>query len=79
MYIFSLSSKKVVCYYTNWAQYRPTEGKYFSEDIDVNLCKHMWSIHLNAASELSSHESNAEAMYNNNNNNNNFICYRIDN
>lgn len=31
---------KVVCYYTNWSQYR-NEAKFFPEDIDVNLCTHL--------------------------------------
>jgi chitinase len=32
---------KRVCYYTNWAQYRPKEGKYLPEDVDANLCTHI--------------------------------------
>lgn len=32
---------KVVCYFTNWAWYRPGEGKYLPEDIDENLCTHI--------------------------------------
>ncbi|XP_018794816.1 PREDICTED: probable chitinase 3 [Bactrocera latifrons] len=32
---------KVVCYFTNWAWYRPGEGKYVPEDIDENLCTHI--------------------------------------
>lgn len=32
---------KVVCYFTNWAWYRPGEGKYRPEDIDDNLCTHI--------------------------------------
>ncbi|XP_035661479.1 chitinase-3-like protein 1 isoform X1 [Branchiostoma floridae] len=32
---------KVVCYYTNWAQYRPTPWKYYPEDIDPALCTHV--------------------------------------
>ncbi|RMZ93814.1 putative chitinase 3, partial [Brachionus plicatilis] len=30
--------KLVVCYYTNWAQYRQGDGKFQPEDVDVNLC-----------------------------------------
>jgi len=32
---------KMVCYYTNWAQYRPQGMKFFPENIDVNLCTHV--------------------------------------
>jgi len=31
----------IVCYYTNWSQYRPGLGQFFPEDIDPGLCTHM--------------------------------------
>lgn len=37
----SNNGKLLVCYYTNWSQYRPKEGKYVPEDIDPNLCTHV--------------------------------------
>jgi len=35
------SKYKLVCYYTNWSQYRPTIGKFLPEDIDPFLCTHI--------------------------------------
>ena len=32
---------KIVCYYTNWAQYRPKPATYFPEDVDAKLCSHV--------------------------------------
>jgi len=33
--------KKVVCYYPNWAYYRPGQGKLLIEDINVHMCTHV--------------------------------------
>ncbi|XP_012938466.1 chitotriosidase-1, partial [Aplysia californica] len=33
--------KRVVCYYTNWAQYRPGIGQYFPENINASHCTHI--------------------------------------
>ncbi|XP_033630916.1 chitotriosidase-1-like [Asterias rubens] len=32
---------KVVCYFTNWAQYRPDYGRFVAGDIDPFLCTHL--------------------------------------
>ncbi|XP_046990556.1 probable chitinase 10 [Schistocerca americana] len=32
---------KVVCYYTNWSQYRTAHGKFLPEDITPDLCTHI--------------------------------------
>ncbi|UYV64528.1 Cht7 [Cordylochernes scorpioides] len=33
--------KKLVCYYTNWSQYRPAVGQFTPEDIPPHLCTHV--------------------------------------
>lgn len=39
---FSVSHSYMrVCYYTNWAQYRPNNGKYVPENLDPYLCSHL--------------------------------------
>lgn len=35
------SSKKLVCYYTNWSQYRAGLGRFVPENIDPFLCTHV--------------------------------------
>lgn len=63
---------KIVCYYTNWAQYRPTPGTYFPENVDPTLCTHIIFAFakINANYELEAFEWNdpweewAPGMYN---------------
>uniref|UniRef100_A0A8C8SGF6 Acidic mammalian chitinase n=1 Tax=Pelusios castaneus TaxID=367368 RepID=A0A8C8SGF6_9SAUR len=38
---FPSSAYKLVCYFTNWAQYRPEPAKYFPNNVDPNLCTHL--------------------------------------
>uniref|UniRef100_A0A3P9Q588 chitinase n=1 Tax=Poecilia reticulata TaxID=8081 RepID=A0A3P9Q588_POERE len=37
----SASSNKLVCHMTNWAQYRPSGGKFTPDNIDPFLCTHV--------------------------------------
>ncbi|XP_075948204.1 acidic mammalian chitinase-like [Anarhichas minor] len=60
-----VSSTKLVCYFTNWSQYRPGAGKYLPANVDPNLCTHLiyaFSI-INHANELSPYEWNDDVLY----------------
>lgn len=37
----TIGGRRMVCYFTNWAWYRPGAGKYLPEDIDPTLCTHV--------------------------------------
>ena len=56
-------SYKVVCYYTNWAQYRPDVGKFLPENINPHLCTHIIYAFakINDKSELEAFEWNDES------------------
>ena len=54
-----------VCYYTNWAQYRPNQGTFLPRDIDANLCTHIVYAfaRINDENKLDKFEWNDEKMY----------------
>ncbi|CAG0887236.1 unnamed protein product [Cyprideis torosa] len=57
------SHYKIVCYYTNWSQYRPKIGRYEPEDIDPELCTHIiFAFGWIKKGKLSSFETNDESV-----------------
>ena len=54
-----------VCYYTNWAQYRPEGAKFFPENIEPTLCTHVIYAFakINSDHTLAMIEWNDEEMY----------------
>lgn len=60
MNIFFLTFQ-IVCYYTNWSQYRTKIGKFVPEDIPADLCTHIiYAFGWLKKGRLSSFESNDE-------------------
>ena len=56
------AQKRVVCYHTNWSQYRPEGGKFFPENIDPHLCTHViYSFAKLVNNQLSPYEWNDES------------------
>ncbi|MCL4168009.1 UNVERIFIED_CONTAM: hypothetical protein GTU68_001441, partial [Idotea baltica] len=54
----------MVCYHTNWAQYRSGKGKNFPKDIDPKLCSHLiYSFAKLNGNNLATYEWNDEQMY----------------
>ncbi|KAA0706903.1 Acidic mammalian chitinase [Triplophysa tibetana] len=61
---FGLASE-LICYFTNWSQYRPDVGQYLPSNVDPHLCTHLiygFSI-INQANQLTTYEWNDETLY----------------
>lgn len=54
---------KLVCYYTNWSQYRPKSAKFLPEDLPADLCTHViYAFGWMKKGKLSSLEANDESV-----------------
>uniref|UniRef100_UPI00398EC834 acidic mammalian chitinase-like n=1 Tax=Pristiophorus japonicus TaxID=55135 RepID=UPI00398EC834 len=64
-HVSQVSSFKLVCYYTNWSQYRSSGGKFFPENVDPCLCTHLIYAFASMTNnnELTTFEWNDEQMY----------------
>ena len=60
-----MSSTKLVCYLTNWSQYRPGAGKFTPANVDPFLCNHVvyTLATISPDNQLATIEWNDEDMY----------------
>ena len=54
-------TQRIICYHTNWSQYRPGTQKFFPDNIDPSLCTHIiYSFAKFTNYELAAYEWNDE-------------------
>ncbi|XP_078054038.1 acidic mammalian chitinase-like [Mustelus asterias] len=64
LHISLVFTYNLVCYYTNWAQYRVEGGKFLPENVDPCLCTHLIYAFANMTNnEINTYEWNDEVMY----------------
>ncbi|XP_063300429.1 acidic mammalian chitinase-like [Pelobates fuscus] len=58
------SAYKLVCYFTNWSQYRPEPVKYMPGNIDPQLCTHLiYAFATMSNNKIAPYEWNDEVLY----------------
>ncbi|XP_060750331.1 acidic mammalian chitinase-like [Tachysurus vachellii] len=65
LFIHLGSAYQLICYFTNWSQYRPDPVKFVPSNIDPFLCTHLiyaFSV-INSANQLTTSESNDKTLY----------------
>uniref|UniRef100_A0A8D3D434 chitinase n=1 Tax=Scophthalmus maximus TaxID=52904 RepID=A0A8D3D434_SCOMX len=65
LHVMLSSATQMVCYFTNWSQYRPGQGKYLPQDVDPFICTtliYAFSI-INSKNELVTYEWNDDILY----------------
>uniref|UniRef100_A0AAR2IWH2 chitinase n=1 Tax=Pygocentrus nattereri TaxID=42514 RepID=A0AAR2IWH2_PYGNA len=63
----AVASTKLVCYFTNWSQYRPSNGRFTPENVDPFLCTHViyTLATIGTDQQITTIEWNDETMYKN--------------
>jgi len=57
------ADRRRVCYYTNWAQYRPSRGRFLPRNIPLHLCTHLvYAFASMTGNRLSAFEWNDETV-----------------